>query len=243
MPQHQARISLLNPISRQMGADRPALITFHRPLCTPVDKKQLKRANLHSHVVSSIAHLNQHKFSLAALGVLPNQLRKFGRGVTNLENRIEHLKKVFFWGGYKIWKARKKLISSFWESKNMNGEKGNKSKKDFSSNCKNSFHFLKKTADLSKQRITRCRCSRMVPIESKFIDLSSLLVKYPKVNPSPQSSDSKIQNIHRIDHLDRKHTRNSRVITQADLIRMEHDRGKKRKFVQPTLLAMFKKLK
>jgi len=164
--------------------------------------------------------------------------------VLNLENRIEHLRKVFFWGGYKIWKARKKLISSFWESKNMNGEKGKKAKKDFPSNCKNSFHFLKKTADLSKQRITRCRCSRMVPVESKFIDLSCLLVKHAKANPPPQSSDFKIQSIYRMDNLDRKHTRNSRVaLTQADIIRMEHDRGKKRKFIQPTLLTIFKKLK
>ena len=228
-----------------MGTDHPFIITFHRPLSTPVDKKQLRRTNLPPHFISSVARLNQHRFSLAALGVLPNQLRKLGSGVLNLEHRLEHLRKEFFWGGYKIWKARKKLISSFWDSKNLSGKQGKSSKKDYPSACKNPFHFLKKTADLSKQRITRCPCMRMVPVKSKFTDLSYLLVKHKK-GPSPQcfDSDSKVQSVHRVDNLDRKHTIKSRLaLTQADIIRMAHDRGRKRKFIQPTLLSMFKKSK
>jgi hypothetical protein len=86
---------------------------------------------------------------------------------------------------------------------------------------------------------------RMVPVKSKFTDLSYLLVKHKK-RPSPQcfDSDSKVQSVHRVDNLDRKHTIKSRLaLTQADIIRMAHDRGRKRKFIQPTLLSMFKKSK
>src|SRR3982750_4953465 len=138
-----------------MMMDRSALFSFHRPLCTPIDRKQLRRSNLPPHIISSIANLNQHKFSLAARGIVPNQLRKLWSGIKNLDDRIEHFRKTFFLGGYKIWKARKRLISSFWKSKNLIEKKTKKDKKVNISNCKNAFHFLKKIADFSKQRINQ----------------------------------------------------------------------------------------
>ena len=45
-----------------------------------------------------------------------------------------------------------------------------------------------------------------------------------------------------VDSLDNKHSSNSHhALSQADLIRLAHDRGKKRKFTQLTLFDLFKK--
>src|SRR6185503_8810419 len=116
LPTHQPRSSSKNIMSQQMRLDRPGLYSFHRPLATPVDKKQLQRGNLPSSTLSALANINRHKFSLSALGILPNELRKLSRAEGyDPEPLLVPLRKTFFWGSYKISKQRKTLVKLHWE--------------------------------------------------------------------------------------------------------------------------------
>ena len=152
LPTHQPRSSSNNFMSQQMRLDRPGLYSFHRPLATPVDKKQLQRVNLPSSILSALVNINRHKFSLSALGILPNELRKLSRAEGyDPEPLLDALRRAFFWGSYKIWKKRKTLVKLHWESKKSTQQRRRKGVN--CSNCKSPFHFLKKIADLSKQRL------------------------------------------------------------------------------------------
>src|SRR6185503_20451622 len=94
------------------------------------------------------------------------------------EAALDRLRWTFFWGGYQIWKARKALVTSYWKSAGLKLKK-KKSAKDTPTACKNSFHFLVKHADLSKQRFTKCPCSRVRKETSstKSSDITSFLIK------------------------------------------------------------------
>ena len=99
-PLHQARVSPLNPFSLHMKRDGDSLYSFHKPASTPVDKKQLRRSRLPPAAIVSLANMNKHKFSLAALGILPNQLRKlFGQPTSDYETALARLRCTFFWEG------------------------------------------------------------------------------------------------------------------------------------------------
>src|SRR6185503_456879 len=95
---------------------------------------------------AALGRINRHKFSLSALGILPNDLRKLSR-----------LRRAFLWGSYK---RRKKSTQQKRSRKGKN-----------CSNCKSPFHFLKKIADLSKQRLTKCPCSRIEKSKSVLPDI------------------------------------------------------------------------
>ena len=128
--------------------------------------------------------------------------------------------------------------------------KRKKSRKDAPTACKNSFHYLVKHADLSKQRLTKCSCSRVkkeIPI-ANYSDITSFFIKPKKISQqkrrySDQKNLSHNDNVrHNIDQrkvspndrLDMKHipkvlvSRTTRIISQSDQIREEHDRGKKK---------------
>jgi hypothetical protein len=249
IPIHQPRCFPRKDLSQRMRVDSPGLLSFHRPLADAVDKKQLTRANLPPLVVSTLAKINQHKFSLSALSILPNGLRKIllAHG-QDPEPLLDSLRKVFFWGGYKIWKTRNRLIKHYWKSKGQDRSKQRHWKGRNVSNCKHPFHFLKKIADLSKQRLTRCPCSRIQRIRSPLPDIRTHL-KITQ-NTSLKKGSQTIRSVlvrrshskNLTDHLDHKHLpilhKDNRSPTQADAIRSEHDRGKKRKLTQLSILQV-----
>ena len=159
------------------------MFSFHRPLSNLVDRDQLKMCNLTDTSISALSKINKHKFSLACLGVLPNQLRKLLRPeMGDCEAVLAHLRDAFFWGGYKIWCTRKRLVRQVWKQFNKAERKRKQKKKIFDQNpsaCKHPFHFLTKSADLSHQRLTRCPCSRVEtkPTKSVCSDIRSFLVE------------------------------------------------------------------
>ena len=178
-----------------MKADPPGLYTFHRPLSNPVDKTLLNRCPLPPQVKSALANINKHRFSLAALAILPNHFRKLWTADKgDPEVALERLRWTFFWGGYRIWRARKTLITSYWKSVELK-PKRKKSRKDTPTACKNSFHYLVKHADLSKQRLTKCQCSRVrkeIPT-ANFSDITSFFIK-PKKRTEHKSRRSDQKN-------------------------------------------------
>jgi len=228
-----------------MKADHSSVYSFHRPLSNPVDKKQLARCSLSPQVKSALADINKHNFSLAAFGILPNQFRKLWTEKGDPETALDRLRWTFFWGGYQIWKARKALVTSYWKSAGLKLKK-KKSAKDIPTACKNSFHFLVKHADLSKQRFTKCPCSRVRKETSstKSFDITLFLIKPKKMSQHKRHKKYQKHTSH-TDRLDMKHIPNVpvpiRMIskTQDDIIRGEHDRGKKRKWRQLYLPSFF----
>ena len=232
-------------MSQQMRLDRPGLYSFHRPLATPVDNKQLQRVNLPISILAALGRINRHKFSLSALGILPNDLRKLSRAEGyDPEPLLDTLRRAFFWGSYKIWKKRKRLVKLLWESKKSTQQQQRLKGKNCS-NCKSPFHFHKKIADFSKQRLTKCPCSRIEKSKSSLPDIRSHFSAKPNksiVLPN-RVSDEKSVNVDRSNSLDYKHVptsknHNSCTRTRADIIRSEHDRGKKRKMVQLNLFQV-----
>jgi len=244
-PSHKSRASSLNQFSLQMKADHPSVYSFHRPLSNPVDKKQLSRCCLPPQVKSALANINKHNFSLAALVILPNHFRKLWIEKGDPEAALERLRWTFFWGGYQIWKARKALVTSYWKSVGMKPKK-RKSAKDPPTACKNSFHFLVKHADLSKQRLTKCPCSRVRKETSstKSSDITSFFIKPKKISQHKRYKKYQ-QHTSQTDRLDIKHIPKvplpMRMIikSQDDIIRGEHDRGKKRRWKQLCLSVFF----
>ena len=184
-----------------MKEDSSGVFSFHRPLSSLVDRNQLKMCNLAPASISALSKINKHKFSLSCLGVLPNQLRKLLRPeMGDCEAILVHLSNVFFWGGYKIWRARKHLVKQVWMKFSM-PEQSRKRKRKFDQNssaCKYPFHFLTKSADLAHQRLTRCPCSRVGATSTKSVsDIRPFLCKnndsldWKHVSPSSDILDPK----------------------------------------------------
>ena len=91
-------------------------------------------------------------------------------------------------------------------------------------NCKNPFHFCKKILNLSKQRRTLCACSDSIQqhVESGFSDIRHFLGKYPKrVSAIAKISTSPIILLSPPKSVD--------ALARDDMIRKQHDRGKKKK--------------
>jgi len=239
IPTHQPRCNPKNEISQQLQRDLTGLYTLHRPLASQVDKKQLRHANLPSLVISALANINRHNFSLSALGILPNEFRKLLlKEGCDPEPVIDSLRKTFFWGSYRIWKRRKRLVKLYWESKAKTQRKKRRLKGNNESACKNEFHFLMKIADLSKKRLTKCPCSHTQSSKSVLPDIrdhlkSSLETSLRKPSPRrPLRNTLTLIPLLDHKHLPLSHSEISRTCTQSDIIRGEHDRGKKRKMVQ-----------
>jgi len=236
VPTHLPRSLPLNRLTRQLRADIPGVFSFHRPHAHAVDAKQLRRANLPPIVSSALIKINRHKFSLLALGILPNELRKLVRKEkADSEACLDHLRKIFFWGSYRIWKTRKALVTSYWESLQASKVKPKKkSRGQCESGCKSPFHFLVKSVDLSKQRLTRCPCSRIIqPLtRPQFRDIR------PFFTPKSSKQEFEVKSGLDMKHLPgiKPQTLSLHMKTRTQAILREHDRGKERKFTQLKLL-------
>jgi hypothetical protein len=151
------------------------------------------------------------------MGILPNQFRLLlNNEMGECDSALLELRKTFFWDNYRIWKKRKSLISQYWNNPQLKNKSGRKNTSDITM-CKNPFHFLKKVTDISKQRLTRCPCSKVKFKKTFFPDIRALL-DYDSVP---------IINVN--DGLDRKHFDINMSRTFSDIILEDHDRKKKRK--------------
>ena len=180
-----------------------------------------------------IHKINQFEQNLLVLGILPNQLRKLAKDhkMEQVEESLLLLGDALFWEGYEIWKKRMTLVKKYWKNIAPNEwkvdakEKKSRKKRRMLPNCKNPFHYLTKYCDLSGQRPAPCSCSDVVrkDIPEKLPDIRSFLTKFPKrywgtLDP-PRNDFSIPQTVSKnIDNLSRE-----------DLVRREHDRGKKKK--------------
>ena len=142
----------------------------------------------------------------------------------HIEDSLTLLSDTLFWEGYEVWKKRKLLIKNFWkhiapnEWKMDQKEAKGKSKRKMQTNCKNPFYFCKKISDLSKQRKNLCACSDITrcQVETEFLDIRHFLTKYPK-------RVSTIATLHPVP------PKTVDALVRDDLVRKEHDRGKKKK--------------
>ena len=172
---------------------------------------------------------NRHEKGLSLIGILPNQFRKILHGSTvNPDAAWNDISKTLFWSGYLVWKKRKALYRDFWNNiapEEWNPRrKGKKQKRNANSSCcRDPFHFLKKLKDLSKQKLTRCNCSKSSPvcINSVTLDIRSYLGA-PAIHIYEQYSDSSFQDFFAPRNL-------NNFQTQEDKIRNQHNRGRKRK--------------
>jgi len=180
-------------------------------------------------LIQKICNWNQNLL----LGIL--QFRTLGKAhnMLHLESALTLLSDTLFWEGYEIWKKRKALVTNFWQNiapkdwKIAVKEKKGKGKRKMRPNCKNPFHYFEKFCDLSKQRRTPCLCSDVQRKPAPLTDLPDIrtfLTKYPKqiflgsnTNLSNRGSSSF------------KHIKDVEALTQTDLIRKQHDRGKRKK--------------
>ena len=123
-------------------------------------------------IAKKINSVNNHSAILSLLGILPNKLRQLLKesNHTEYDRAFEDISKTLFWQGYSLWNKRKHLSSYFWKNiapeewkphqkEHKNAKKRSDAK--IASLCTNPFHFLRKYTDLSKQRPTRCFCSRV----------------------------------------------------------------------------------
>ena len=193
-----------NPIS---------LINFYDAFA-PMERSQ-NTGSIPPRAAELITKMNRHPRFLSLLGILPNQLRLLLKELRfeKREEAISDLARTLFFAGFSIWSKRQKMASRFWKNITPKNRKKKKRKKQEieedieSSKCKNPFHFLKRHRNLSKSRRTKCPCSKNAPIR-KEIPFS--MTSFVPELPLEMISEAKL------------------ITSQADQIRAQHDRGKKR---------------
>ena len=168
------------------------------------------------------------------MGILPSHLRILARNsVKEHEEALSDISKTLFWKGYAIWTKRKALIADYWKNIARDEWKVHKSKKQISEHkktnkslkaiyqCANPFHFLVKHRDLSHNMPTPCPCSRncLSQADMGSRNIQNFFRVYQLQSPDPLYDNSG------------KHMLPSNMhhVTREDIIRREHDRGKKRK--------------
>jgi len=168
--------------------------------------------------------LNRHPRFLSVLGILPNQLRTLLKesGHENREVALLDISRTLFFAGFRVWSKRHHLNSYYWNHIAPDNRKvqthlakRKKHKVDNSaslSKCKNLFHFLARHSNLSSERNTKCPC-RTVTYRAKVYKthpITAFVYKFPRTE-IPSSTNIKD------------------FMTRADVIREQHDRGRKRK--------------
>ena len=128
----------------------------------------LMNRGMHEGEATLIDKTNRHNKVLSALGILPNQLRTLLKNTIGdkTEEALTDFRRSLFFSGYRVWKRRKVLVASFWnttapdEWKKQDLKRAPKRrKKKYDTRCNNPFHYLKKHSNFSQQKETRCPCS------------------------------------------------------------------------------------
>ena len=149
-----------------------------------------------------------------------------------IEDSLMLLSDTLFWEGYEIWKKRKSLVKNFWEKiapmdwKVIKKSSKARSKRKLRPNCKNPFHFCEKSSDLSKQPRTVCACSDTRRKNHSdlhgLVDIRSFLMMHPKRIPLNVNSSCSIGSGVLCP------PKIVKALVRDDLVRKEHDRGKKK---------------
>ena len=115
--------------------------------------RQLVNRGMYEGEATKIDKINRHNKVLSALGILPNQLRTLLKNTIGdkTEEALTDFRKSLFFSGYSVWRRRKKLVTSFWnttapeEWKKQDCKRAPKRrKKKYDTRCNNPFHYLKK---------------------------------------------------------------------------------------------------
>jgi len=226
----QERESLTHE-SRSRRCDVPSCLGVYKFFDSRAVRRKEERYLIDRGIPAEIAMLidrsNRHEKSLSMIGILPNQFRKILNCST--QNPIDawnDISKTLFWSGYLVWKKRKALYQNFWTNiapeEWKSHRKGQKKKRQQTlSSCGNPFHFLIKSKDLSKQRLTKCPCSKSTVhnTQSTTKDIRFYLGA-PATHEYLTNTGSPLEDLF---------TNQSNFQTQQDKIRAQHNRGRKRK--------------
>jgi hypothetical protein len=166
---------------------------------------------------------------LLLIGILPNQLRSLCKEqkMNDIEAALIKLSDTLFWGGYLLWKKRKVLVAQYWKTVAPQDwrldykEKKSRHKRRLEPHCKNPFHYCERVSGLSKQHRTDCACSDVkekLP-ESKLPDIRSFMHKHPRRTSSIWNSFTTLE----------KSEKSFNALSREDLIRQQHDRGKRKR--------------
>jgi hypothetical protein len=115
--------------------------------------------------------INKWPKALGFLGLLPTPFRDLVKRTSGDALAHKQISKTIFFAGYRVWKARAKLVRETLASTPLSFQK---------IECKNPFHYLKRIANLSTARMTSCRCSLKFVPESKSLDLRLFFPSLPK---------------------------------------------------------------
>jgi hypothetical protein len=186
------------------------------------EQKHMIDCGIPSDLAGLLDRANRHDRFLSTLGILPNQLRTILKRLTDhhAEAWLD-ISKTLFWSGYAIWKRRQILVKKYWREivpeewkKNSLQKKKKRKTYDNPSHCTDPFHFFPKCYDFTKQRLTRCKCSRVsIQKRSRNRDIRSFSSIFPRT------------------HVLQQHFRSRNLFsTRTELIRQQHDRGKRKEF-------------
>jgi hypothetical protein len=230
LPTHQCRIRPTQTFPQVH------VYSFFEPMSQFHGVQRMMHPNLPPRSASLLAKINRFDRTLLVLGILPNQLRSLA-----IEHKMEHIEDslmilcdALFWEGYEIWMKRKSLVQNFWvniapEEWKVKKKKESKSrsKRKLRPNCQNPFHFCERILLLSNQRRTVCACSdirnRKHSDSNGVMDIRYFLTRYPnRISISSSSPFSSRRGAMRPSKI-------VKALVRDDLIRKEHDRGKKKK--------------
>ena len=151
--------------------------------------------------------------------------------MADIEESLDRLRDSLFWNGYELWRKRKSLVTNYWQTiapkewKIGYKEKKSRNKRKLRSNCKNPFHYCERRYELSFMRRTVCACSDVKKkiVFQKLPDIRCFIGKYPKRILSSPDSISVVQK------MDNFVVNTFGALSRDDLIRKEHDRGKRKR--------------
>jgi len=210
IPGHRARVSY-QEIPKPTGV----YSFFSPHSSKGLELKHLVQIGVPVDLAKLINRTNLHEKGLTMLGILPRQFRTILRAsidkVKKAEEAWNDISKALFWQGYELWSKRKNMMKEFWKNvapeewkthkkrkdkrnEKKNGKSQTKEKKrrkrkrkdkNETSQCVDPFHFIQKCDNLSKERPTKCLCSRFnSPKKStKSKNIKSFLTTIPILCP------------------------------------------------------------
>ena len=196
------------------------------------DSRKARSSNIPEEIARLIDRANNHPPFLGILGILPGQLRRILRAANfvDIETSLEELSKTLFFAGYRIWAQRQRLVRESWKNapgnRNMIKDKSHRKhqteQKSVQTRCKNPFHFLQRHQNLSRQRATKCPCSKEIYNKKTIYvnDVRTFIHKFPAL------SYPKAVPMNPISETPKRYAQLQLWKKRDDLIRSEHDRAK-----------------
>lgn len=123
--------------------------------------------------------INKWPRPLGFLGLLPTPFRNLVKRISGDATAHKEISKTIFFAGYQVWKARRNLVRKTLKLTPLSFKK---------LECKNPFHYLERTANLSSAMMTHCRCSVRFVQEFKSQDLRHFFPSLPKKQKTHSAS-------------------------------------------------------